>query len=65
MHVQVKISFEFICFFFNRKNLFDKIVDIFRGSELSIMYELGVEFLRVYDGKFNYREGQTVSHCFR
>jgi len=24
------------------------------------MYDLGLEFLRVYDGKFNFREGHTV-----
>lgn len=24
------------------------------------MYELGLEFLRVYDGKFNYRVGYEV-----
>ena len=25
------------------------------------MQQLGLEFLRLYDGKFNYREGHTVS----
>ncbi len=27
------------------------------------MDELGAEFLRVYDGRFNYREGHVVSKC--
>lgn len=26
------------------------------------MHELGLEFLRVYDGKFNYREGHKVNN---
>lgn len=46
--------------FFYRKNIFDKIVDIFRGTQQRMIWELGLEFLRVYDGKFNYEEGYTV-----
>jgi hypothetical protein len=52
-------------FVFYRKETFEKIVDAIKGREPSKIYELGLEFLRVYDGKFNYREGHTVSHCFR
>ncbi|CAF1027974.1 unnamed protein product [Rotaria sp. Silwood1] len=43
-----------------KKKKFEKIVDLLNGTESSTMYELGLEFLRVYDGKFNYPEGHTV-----
>jgi hypothetical protein len=59
INIQKKIFFEFICFFYS-ENIFDKIVDIFRGTKRPIMCELGLEFLRIYDGKFNYQEGHKV-----
>ncbi len=55
------ISFEI---FFYRKKTFDKIVDVIRGTETPTMQELGLEFLRIYDGKFNYREGHRVRRFF-
>jgi len=48
-----------------KKKIFDKIVDTLKGTEPPTMRELGLEFLRVYDGKFNYREGYTFSMPFR
>ncbi len=63
MQDQMKISFKLIWFSF-RKKTFEKIVDAFKGIEQPTMRELGLEFLRVYDGRFNYREGHTVSNSF-
>ncbi len=59
----MKISFKSIIFFY-RKKTFDKIVDVLRRTETPTMLQLGLEFLRVYDGKFNYREGHTVRRVF-
>jgi len=42
----------------------EKIVDVLKGREPPTIYELGLEFLRVYDGKFNYPEGHTVKKVF-
>jgi hypothetical protein len=42
--------------------MFEKLVDVVKRSEIPTIYELGLEFLRIYDGKFNYREGHTVSN---
>ena len=36
-------------------------MDAMKGIKPVTMQELGLEFLRVYDGRFNYREGHTVS----
>ncbi len=47
-----------------RKKTFDKLVDVLRGTQPPTMSELGLEFLRVYDGKFNYRVGHTVREFF-
>lgn len=48
-----------------RRKPFEKIVDMMRGIQNPTMYDLGLEFLRVYDGKFNYREGHTFVMSFR
>ncbi|CAF3848859.1 unnamed protein product [Rotaria sordida] len=48
-----------------KKKLFEKIVDILKGTEPPTMRQLGLEFLRVYDGKFNYREGHIFFISFR
>jgi hypothetical protein len=63
INIQMKISFKSIIFFY-RKKTFDKIVDVLRRTETPTMLQLGLEFLRVYDGKFNYREGHTVRRVF-
>jgi hypothetical protein len=60
--IQIKSSFDFICFY--RKKGFDKIIDVLKSRKPPTMYELGLEFLRVYDGKFNYREGDKVCDSF-
>ena len=44
-----------------RKKPFEKLVDLFSQTRTPTIYDLGLEFLRLYDGKFNYREGHTVS----
>jgi hypothetical protein len=62
MDMQIKCSFEFTWFY--RKKTFEKIVDVLRGTKPPTMEELGLQFLRVYDGKFNYREGHTVRFFF-
>jgi hypothetical protein len=50
-----------ISFYFNRKKVFEKIVgQLKNASSEPTMYELGLEFLRLYDGKFNYPQGHTV-----
>jgi hypothetical protein len=36
------------------------MVDALRGAEAPTMTQLGLEFLCVYDRKFNYREEHTV-----
>ncbi|CAF4980296.1 unnamed protein product [Rotaria sp. Silwood1] len=48
-----------------KKKLFEKIVDALKGIEPPTMHQLGLEFLRVYDGKFNYREGYIFHMSFR
>lgn len=48
--------------YFYRKKIFDNIINGLKGNRSPRMYELGLEFLRIYDGKFNYSEGHTVSH---
>jgi hypothetical protein len=53
-----------IYLFSYRKKTFGKIVDALRGTELPTMNDLGLEFLRIYDGKFNYREGHVVCDFF-
>jgi hypothetical protein len=63
MQGQMKISFKLILFSF-RKKTFENIVDALRGIQRPTMRELGLDFLRVYDGRFNYREGHTVSNSF-
>ncbi len=62
LDIEIKYSFEFI--YFHRKKIFEKIVDVLKGIETPTMHDLGLEFLRVYNGKFNYREGHTVSNFF-
>ncbi|CAF3061549.1 unnamed protein product [Rotaria sp. Silwood2] len=44
---------------------FEKIIDLLNRTEPPTMYELGLGFLHIYDGKFNYREGHTESINFR
>ncbi len=44
--------------------MFEKFVDVVKRRETPTIYGLGLEFLRIYDGKFNYREGHTVSNSF-
>ena len=53
---------EYLCLF--RKKPFEKLADVFRGIERPTMYDLGLEFLHIYDGRFNYREGHTVRRFF-
>jgi hypothetical protein len=69
LHVQRKYkyskkNFRLNSFVFYRKKTFEKIVDVLRGTEPPTMSQLGLEFLRIYDGKFNYREGHQVSDIF-
>ena len=45
-----------------RKKFCENIADTLKGTEPPAMYDLGLEFLRIYDGKFNYRQGHTVCH---
>ncbi|CAF3894376.1 unnamed protein product [Rotaria sordida] len=44
-----------------KKNIFKKFIDLFYGTQPSMIYELGLKFLYVYDGLFNYREGHMVN----
>jgi len=44
--------------------MFEKLVDVVKRRETPTIYELGLEFLRIYDGKFNYREGHRVRRFF-
>ena len=44
-----------------RKKPFEKLVDALRGIERPTLHDLGLEFLRLYDGRFNYRQGHTVT----
>ncbi|CAF4338725.1 unnamed protein product, partial [Rotaria sordida] len=44
-----------------KKNIFEKLIQLFNGTKSSTIYELGLQFLYVYNGLFNYREGHTVS----
>ncbi|CAF0979462.1 unnamed protein product [Adineta ricciae] len=48
-----------------KKKTFEKIVDVMKGIKPVTMHELGLEFLRVYDGRFNYREGHTFVMPYR
>jgi hypothetical protein len=57
-NIEMKYSFKFSSF--HRKKTFDKIADVLKRSEPPTMSQLGLEFLRAYDGKFNYREGHRV-----
>ena len=42
--------------------MFEKVVNKLKHIPTEpTMYELGLEFLRIYDGKFNYPQGHTVS----
>jgi hypothetical protein len=46
----------------NRKNLFEKVLDTLKHVPAEpTMYELGLRFLQIYDGKFNYPQGHTVN----
>ena len=56
------INIEYLLFisFSSRQKSFNKIVDLLRGTEPPTISQLGLEFLRLYDGKFNYPEGHTV-----
>lgn len=61
IEIYVKTS---INFSFYRKKLFEKFVDQLKDKSIEpTMYQLGLEFLRLYDGKFNYPQGYTV-HLF-
>ncbi|CAF1451335.1 unnamed protein product [Adineta steineri] len=40
-----------------KKKTFEKIIDIIKRREAITMFDLGLRFLRVYDGRFTYREG--------
>ncbi|CAF4273206.1 unnamed protein product [Adineta steineri] len=44
-----------------KKKTFEKIFDIIKRRQTITMFDLGLRFLRVYDGNFNYREGHEVS----
>ena len=44
--------------------MFEKLVDIIMFRGRPTMHDLGLEFLRMHDGKFNYQEGHTVSYLF-
>ncbi|CAF4737936.1 unnamed protein product [Rotaria sp. Silwood1] len=47
-----------------KKNIFEKFIHLFNGTKSSTIYELGLQFLYVYNGLFNYREGHTfVMFC--
>jgi len=48
-----------------KKKTFEKIVDVLKRTEPPTMDQLGLEFLRVYDGKFNYPEGHRFVMPFR
>jgi hypothetical protein len=58
--IETKCSFQSISS--DRKKIFEKIVDVLIRREPPTMFELGLQFFHVYDGKFNYREGHTVSN---
>lgn len=59
-NILINAIFHLIFFRRFRKKPFDKIVDALKGIERPTMYDLGLEFLRIYDGRFNYREGHVV-----
>ncbi len=55
-----------IIFCFNRKKVCEKLVDQLKHKPTEpTMYQLGLEFLRLYDGKFNYPPGFTVNIFYR
>ncbi|CAF4001766.1 unnamed protein product [Rotaria sordida] len=37
-----------------KKNIFEKLIQLFNGTKSSTIYELGLQFLYVYNGLFNY-----------
>ncbi|CAF4434236.1 unnamed protein product, partial [Adineta steineri] len=43
----------------------EKIIDIIKRREAITIYDLGLEFLRVYDGKFNDREGHEFAMSYQ
>ncbi|CAF3941814.1 unnamed protein product [Rotaria sordida] len=47
-----------------KKNIFEKLIQLFNGTKSSTIYELGLQFLYVYNGLFNYREGHTFVMFF-
>ena len=48
-----------------RRTTLETILEILKRSEPTNIEELGFEFLRIYDGRFNYREGHTVKRQVR
>ncbi|CAF1024638.1 unnamed protein product [Adineta steineri] len=48
-----------------KKNTFEKIIDIIKRREAITMFDLGLRFLRVYDSRFNYREGHEFVMSYR
>ncbi|CAF2766856.1 unnamed protein product [Rotaria sp. Silwood2] len=48
-----------------KKNIFKKLVDLLFWTKPSMIYELCLQFLYVYDEIFNYREGHTFVMFFR
>ncbi|CAF1285065.1 unnamed protein product [Rotaria sordida] len=48
-----------------KKNIFEKFIHLFNGIKSSTIYELGLQFLYVYNGLFNYRQGHTFVMFFR
>ncbi|CAF1248185.1 unnamed protein product [Rotaria sordida] len=48
-----------------KKNIFKKLTDLLYWTKPSMIYELGLQFLYVYDGIFNYKEGHTFVMFFR
>lgn len=51
-----------ICqFYFRRKKFLEKLKNPLKSTPIeATLYELALEFLRLYDGKFNYPEGHLV-----
>ncbi|CAF1225392.1 unnamed protein product [Adineta steineri] len=48
-----------------KKKTFEKILDIIKRREAITMFDLGLRFLRVYDGNFNYREGHEFAMSYQ
>ncbi len=55
-HIDINYSFHFVSI--RRKNIFDLLY----GTKSPTMHQLGLQFLSVYNGKFNYPEGHTVGN---